>query len=146
MSTNGPEQNLSNHARFVPGYHYVGVPLVMANFVWCAWRMLKVQSADNGMHLLVAVILFVVLWFARVFPLKAQDRVIRLEERLRMVQLLPADMHGRINDFSSGQLIALRFASDAELPELAKRVLAESMTPKAIKSSVRNWRADHHRV
>jgi hypothetical protein len=85
--------------------------------------------------------------FARVFALKAQDRVIRLEERMRMRELLPADLQGRINDFSPDQLVALRFASDAELPALSAAVLAGNIQKRAeIKKMIKSWRADHCRV
>ena len=85
--------------------------------------------------------------FARVFALKAQDRVIRLEERLRMRELLPADLKSRIQEFSADQLIALRFASDAELPDLAATVLRDNIQARdAIKKMVKDWRADEQRV
>lgn len=86
-------------------------------------------------------------WYTRAFPIGVQDRVIRLEERLRMERLLPADLKPRIGDFSTDQLIALRFASDAELPDLARRVLEEDMTDRdAIKRAVKGWRPDHQRI
>lgn len=85
--------------------------------------------------------------FARVFALKAQDRVIRLEERMRMRELLPAEVQGRIQEFTADQLIALRFASDAELPELAATVLRDNIVARdAIKKLVKDWRTDDHRV
>ncbi|MEJ2203706.1 MAG: DUF6526 family protein [Gemmatimonadota bacterium] len=91
--------------------------------------------------------LILVSYYARTFALGVQDRLIRLEERLRMERLLPDDLRARIGEFSTEQLVGLRFASDDELPELARRVLAEGITDrKVIKKSVGNWRADHQRI
>ena len=86
-------------------------------------------------------------WYLRTFPLKAQDRIIRLEETLRLERLLPADLKPRIGDLRPGQLIALRFASDEELPDLTRAVLAGEVTGSdEIKKRARNWRADHFRM
>jgi hypothetical protein len=84
---------------------------------------------------------------ARMFALTVQDRVIRLEERLRYQRLLPADLQPRIGEFTVNQLVSLRFASDAELPALARRVLDEKMNErKAIKQLVKSWRPDYLRA
>ena len=97
--------------------------------------------------LVVAVSLILMYWYMRVFAVTVQDRVIRLEERLRMAALLPTELQRRIPEFSPEQLVALRFASDGELPVLARRVLDEKIAdPKAIKQMVREWRADHLRA
>jgi hypothetical protein len=86
-------------------------------------------------------------FFARLFALAVQDRVIRLEERLRLERLLPPDLQPRIQDFATAQLVALRFASDAELPALARKVLAENITDrKVIKRMIQNWRPDYQRA
>jgi hypothetical protein len=95
------------------------------------------------MSLFVAVALVLLFFFARIFALRVQDRVIRLEMRLRMAQVLPADLRGRINEFTVNQLCSLRFASDAELAELARKVLDEKLDDrKSIKKMIRNWEAD----
>ena len=102
---------------------------------------------DASLHVLVAVALIIVALFARVFALKAQDRVIRLEMRLRMLELLPEDRQGRINDFTPTQMVGLRFASDAELPKLARKVLDENITKATpIKKMVTDWQGDYFRV
>jgi hypothetical protein len=102
---------------------------------------------DNGVTFLLAVGLILVAWFVRAFPLGVQDRVIRLEERLRLERLLPGDLKARIGDFTTNQLVGLRFASDEELPGLARRVLDEGISDrKTIKQAVKNWRADYQRI
>jgi cell division protein FtsL len=99
------------------------------------------------LNLFLAVALLILAFLARLFALGVQDRVIRLEERLRYQQLLPQDLKARINEFTTKQLVALRFASDAELPAVARKVLAEKMEErKAIKQMIQNWRADYQRI
>lgn len=140
-------QTLENHERWVLPYHFVSLPVFALNLVWALYRLVPDFSADAVIGALLAVALLLVSFFARVFPLAAQDRVIRLEERLRMRELLPDDLQPRINDFTTSQLIALRFASDAELPTLARRVLDENLTTrKAIKQQIQTWRPDYQRV
>lgn len=140
-------QNFANHARLVPGYHFVTFGLLAINLGWSIYRLVKIQSWDAAVVLGLAVALVLLFFYARLFPLAAQDRLIRLEERLRMATLLPADLKPRIGDFTTAQLIALRFASDAELPDLARRVLDEGLTDrKAIKRLIKEWRADYCRV
>ena len=140
-------QTYANHARMVPGYHYVTGPLVLAYLVWSAWRAGTLRDAASLHDLVGALALFGVYAFTRLFPLKAQDRVIRLEERLRLERLLPEALRPRIAELTAGQLIALRFASDAEVVSLVPRVLAgEFPSNKAIKQAIRDWRADHFRV
>jgi hypothetical protein len=96
---------------------------------------------------LLAAALVVLVFYARLFPLAVQDRLIRLEERLRSERLLPADLRPRIGEFSADQLVALRFASDVELPVLARKVLDEKLTDrKAIKKLIKNWKPDYQRA
>lgn len=140
-------QNYSNHARFVPLFHFVTFGILTVNVLWAGYKLVRGFSPDALMALLVAVALVLLAWYCRIFPLTAQDRVIRLEERLRLARLLPADQQARIDELRPRQLVALRFASDAELPGLVARVLAGELTdPKAIKQAIQNWRADHLRV
>jgi hypothetical protein len=140
------EQNFKNHARLDPSFHIfltlgallllvASIVQVVRDFSW--WGILRVFG----------VVWLIVLQFkVRLYALKVRDRVIRLEERLRMAQLLPEPLKARIPEFTEAQLIALRFASDAELPELAQRTLDEKLEPKAIKQAVKNWRPDYWRV
>ena len=128
-------------------YHYVLAAILLVNFGTMAYRAFRQPDMYHLWTVVMAAALIMIALFARVFALKAQDRVIRLEERLRMRELLPADLRGRIQEFTAEQLIALRFASDAELPELAATVLRDNIQPRdAIKKLVKDWRADDHRV
>jgi hypothetical protein len=141
------EQNFANHARFVPPYHYVAFPILLANLIWRVLGLFDGITVDASLNLLVAVALIIVALFARLFALGAQDRVIRLEMRLRLRELLPEALQGRINDFTPTQMVGLRFASDAELPDLARKVLDENITKATpIKEMVTNWQPDHFRV
>jgi hypothetical protein len=140
-------QNFKNHARFVPAFHFFVGPVFLINIVWSVVRVVRSFSFGTIVSLLVAIALFVLAFTARIFALTVQDRVIRLEMRLRMQQTLPPDLLPRIPEFTVSQLVSLRFASDAELPDLARKALQENLTErKAIKALVRNWQPDHLRA
>jgi Family of unknown function (DUF6526) len=142
-----PTQSYANHARMVPGFHYVTGACVLIFTGWSIWHAMSTRSADAHFEMLGAFGLLGTFWYARSFPLKAQDRVIRLEERIRLTRLVPDDLRQRVDELSAKQLIALRFASDGEVPELVRWVLTDNVTDsKAIKQRIRSWRADHHRV
>jgi hypothetical protein len=143
----GEVQSLKNHARFVPAFHFFVAPVFILNIVWSVVRVVRSFSFGTIVSLLVATALFVLAFTARIFALTVQDRVIRLEMRLRMQQTLPPDLMPRIPEFTVSQLVALRFASDAELPGLARKVLQENLTErKAIKALVQNWQPDYLRA
>lgn len=136
-------QNFQNHTRIVPAYHMFTFGLIVINALWSIYRVATDFSADRLMTLFVAVALVMVFFFARTFALTVQDRVIRLEMRLRLAQLLPPDLRPRINELTIDQLCALRFASDAELPELTRRVLIDHVGDrKTIKQMIKTWEAD----
>ena len=140
-------QTFENHARIVPAYHYVAFPLFAVNFFFALYQAVTAFSWGNLVALGVAVALILLFFLARVMALTVQDRVIRLEETLRMRALLPPDLQPRIGEFTVRQFVALRFASDAELPGLARQVLdGQVRDQKAIKKMVREWRADHQRA
>lgn len=136
-------QNFENHARFFPLFHFVVAPIFLLNIVWSIVRVVRHVSFGTVVSLLVALALFLLALAARVMALKVQDRVIRVEMRLRLQQQLPSELRARIPEFTLDQLISLRFASDAELPSLAQRVLDEKLTSrKVIKKMVREWQPD----
>lgn len=138
-------QNLANHARYVPGYHYVLFGLLVANLLYALYS-LRHFNGRSFFGLVVAVSLILIAWYEREFVLTVQNRVIRLEETLRIQRLCP-DLAPRAAGLRAGQFVALRFASDAELPGLLKKVLDEDIRDlKEIKRQVREWRADHLRA
>ena len=139
-------QTRSNHARIDPSFHYFLLPLSLLLFVWTIVRFVRHPGANSA---LLAVAIFLIAFTAlkaRQYAMKVQDRVIRLEERLRLTALLPDSQRARIGELTEGQLIALRFASDAELPTLAAKALDERLAPADIKKAIRNWRPDYFRV
>src|SRR6266852_8122022 len=136
------EQNYANHGRNVPLFHFFALPMLLINFFWSIYRW-KVSgfSLDGFVSLVVALALLLGFLSARMMALSVQDRVIRLEERVRYERLIPADLTPRIGDFTVSQFVSLRFASDAELPALARKVLDEKLDQrKAIKQLVKNWK------
>ncbi|HEX3528461.1 MAG TPA: DUF6526 family protein [Thermoanaerobaculia bacterium] len=142
-------QSFQNHRKYVPMFHFVTLGILAVNLLWSAYRLFTGAGPifDRILAVLVAFALAVLAFYARTFALGAQDRVIRLEERLRLARLLPADLQPRIDDLSRGQLIALRFAGDAETPDLVRKVLAENITKQNdIKKLIKDWRADHFRA
>lgn len=150
---NHTPQNLSNHTRFDPWFHFfVGPVLILALILSLVHFFAHLSEGGFRDHfhaallVLFAFALLVLALKARLYALKVQDRVIRLEERLRLMQLLPEPLRARIPEFNEDQLIALRFASDAELPKLAERALNEKLNRKQIKQAIQNWRPDYWRV
>ena len=140
-------QSFAKHARIVPGYHFVTFGILLVNLVWTVREAVRAFSFDELIEVALAVALILMFIYARLFALGVQDRVIRLEERLRMERLLPADLKPRIEEFSVPQLVALRFAGDEELPALARKVLDENIADrKAIKQLIKKWRPDFQRA
>ncbi|MBL7708063.1 MAG: hypothetical protein JNJ86_03285 [Chitinophagaceae bacterium] len=140
------EQNFKNHTRIVPGYHGVSFLLILAGLVGSIVNLFHADAATHYSAALIVVIFIVLIclfFYARLFALRAQDRAIRAEENFRHYILTgkPHDKNLRL-----GQIIALRFASDEEMPALAKRAVEEKLSQKQIKQAIQNWRADHHRV
>ena len=140
-------QNFENHTRVVPPYHMFALPVFMINLVW---RLVQLKDGINFasiMNVLLAAAFVVAVLYARLFSLTVQDRVIRLEMRLRLERLLPPDLRSRIPEFTVAQLISLRFAADDELAPLARQVLDEKLNDrKSIKQRVKNWRPDYMRA
>lgn len=142
------EQTLANHTRIVPAFHIVALPILGLNLADQIYRMVRIGiSFDSVVSLLLAIALILVALYARMFALTVQDRVIRLEMRLRLEGVLPPDLKPLIPKFSVNQLVALRFASDAELPSLCRRVLEEKLTKRgSIKQLIKTWKADYLRA
>jgi len=147
-------QSHSNHTRWDPLFHFFLLPLAAIVFFGIAFHSIRdmirhpaVESTVHAViHLVLGAALIVLVVKVRLYPVKVQDRVIRLEERLRLATLLPENLRSRIPELSEDQLCGLRFASDAELPALVQRVLNEKLDRAAIKKSIQNWRADNWRV
>jgi hypothetical protein len=140
-------QDLKSHGRFDPPYHFFLTIIFVANLVIAIEH--AVHSAHAFMAWWLVVLSFagiVLLYRMRTYPLKVQDRVIRLEERLRLQSLAPAEWHTQIYRLSEDQLIGLRFAGDDEVVELAKQALEHNLNRKQIKERIRSWRPDHWRV
>jgi uncharacterized protein (UPF0548 family) len=147
MSAPTQAQSFANHSRYVPGFHFVASSLVIIIFGWALYRLATLRSAESVLGVLVAVVLVLQFWYLRAFPVAVQDRLICLEERLRISKLLSPDLQAKCEALTASQLIALRFASDAELPEMAKKVLAEGIADrKSIKRLIVNWRPDYMRA
>lgn len=141
------KQSFSNHTRWVPAFHFVAFPILLVNAGWAIYRLVAGVSFEATLNVLVAIALLISLFVARLFAVRAQDRVIRLEMRLRMRELLPADLQGRINEFTPQQMVGLRFAGDGELPALARRVLDENIADATpIKKLITDWQGDYYRV
>jgi hypothetical protein len=139
-------QTLKNHVRFLPPFHFFVVPVLLINFLNEIRHVYAYPSRSTVWALVVAAALLMLALLARSMAVTVQNRVIRLEMRYRLKDILPIDLQGRIADLTPQQLIALRFASDEEMPVLVREVLAGSLaTPKAIKQRVRNWQGNYLR-
>ena len=139
-------QSFANHTRLDPPFHFFLLPLGLVAIILSVIRIIRDPSIASILLVVLAIGFVVIATKARVYALKVQDRVIRLEERLRLAMLMPEAARARIGELTESQLIALRFASDAELPGLAMRALQEGLTGKQIKSSIQSWRGDYFRV
>ena len=142
-------QSFKNHTRFFPPFHFVLMPILLADVILAIWATVRHWPAHHYLHLwwiVMALVLFIMAGTLRGATLRVQDRIIRLEEQLRLADLLPESQLGLIEKLTIRQLIALRFASDAEAPALANRAVAEGLTEKQIKQAVVNWKADDHRA
>ena len=142
------EQNLANHGKVVPIFHYFAIPVMLANFIWSIVRLWTAGfSFATIFGVIVAAALVIVTFEARLFALAVQDRVIRLEERLRYEKSLPEELRWRADELTVNQFVALRFASDDELAALMRKVLDEKLDQrKAIKQQIKNWRPDYLRA
>ncbi|MGD1064643.1 MAG: DUF6526 family protein [Terracidiphilus sp.] len=145
MSKSQP-QNLKNHARFDPPFHFVLLIVFLANLIISIVYVVKHPCFYSAWFVVLSVAAILALLKMRLYPLKVQDRVIRLEERIRLQALAPSEWHTQIYRLSEDQLIGLRFASDDEVVELAKQALEHNLTRKQIKERIKDWRGDYWRV
>lgn len=140
-------QTYANHMRLHPPFHYFLAPGALVLLVLTVINVFRhYPQLDAWILLLMAILFFASLFLVRLYPLRAQDRIIRLEERLRLEKVLAAGFVRRIPELTEAQLIALRFASDSELPALVEKVLATKISARDIKKNIVTWRADTFRV
>jgi hypothetical protein len=145
MSQSG--QTYATHTRFLPPFHFFVLPVLIVNVFVTAWSVVQAPSASTGFTCVVALALLLGMLMSRVMAVAVQDRVIRLEMRLRLREVLPADLHERVKDLTREQFVGLRFAGDRELPDLVRRALAGELTSKkAIKLAVKDWQGDYLRA
>jgi hypothetical protein len=145
-------QNFKNHSRFDPLFHFFLIPMLFLNFAFSIYATIRSWNAWPPYHhhhlwwIAMSIFLFVLTGKSRGYALKNQDRIIRLEEQLRLADLLPESQLSLIDKLAVDQFIALRFASDPEVAALAARAVAENLHPKQIKQAIVTWRPDYDRV
>lgn len=140
-------QNYSNHRKFFPLFHFFVVPVLLLNVINAGRHVWLSPNRSNGFALLVAIGILASVFAARVMALKVQDRVIRMEMTQRMQGCLPAELQARIGELTPGQMVALRFASDRELADLMRDVLAGKLKGQnAIKKEIKEWQGDFLRA
>ena len=139
-------QSFKNHTRLLPLFHFFVIPVLLGNLLNMIWHVIQTPSAGTAWAMVVAAALLTLASVARTMALTVQNRVIRLEMRHRLKESLPSDLQNRIKELTPKQLIALRFASDDEMPTLVREVLAGNLTSqRAIKERVKNWQGDYLR-
>jgi hypothetical protein len=139
-------QDFRNHARFDPPYHMVLFAVLLVNLAIAITYTVTHFSIFSGWLTIMSIAVFIPFAKLRTYPLKVQDRVIRLEERIRLQALAPSEWHAQIYRLSEDQLIGLRFAADEEVVELAKEALEGNLSRKQIKERIKDWRADEWRI
>jgi hypothetical protein len=140
-------QSAASHAQWTPGYHFFASPLAVIYLIWAIKRAMTLRDMESHFILVGAFALVGTVAMLRLGTVRVQDRIIRLEERLRLARILPADLQPRIEEIRVSHLIALRFASDGEVTELVRKVLANpDIKPKEIKGMIKQWRSDFFRV
>jgi hypothetical protein len=141
------KQNYKNHTRWFPLFHFVIMPLLLGNLVWQSYQLYYDRSWDRAEWVGMAVVFVLMTLVGRLQALRVQDRLIRLEERLRFSKVLSAELAATASDLKVGEMIALRFASDDELGDLVTKVANKELkTQKEIKLAIKDWQADHLRV
>lgn len=139
-------QSFSHHSRYDPPFHFFIVPVFVVTLIVTLIKLFRSPSLWSGWVVVFMLAAVGAAFKARLYALRVQDRVIRLEERLRVAALVDQVWRPRITELSESQLIGLRFASDAELPALAARALSEKMSCSEVKKAIKDWRPDYFRV
>jgi hypothetical protein len=139
-------QTLANHARFDPLFHFFALPVVFLTVIVAIVHFVQRRNFFSAWLVVFVIAMVIVTLRARMNALKVQDRLIRLEERERIAGLVSQALRSRIAELTEGQLIGLRFASDAEIPALVKETLDQELSRSDIKKAIKNWRADYFRV
>jgi len=139
-------QTFANHGRYDPLYHFFVLPVFLLLAIAATVHFIRRPGWHSGLMFIAAVALAIAILKIRSYALRVQDRVIRLEERLRLAGLLPEPLRSRIPELTETQLIALRFASDAEVAKLTERALNEKLSRADIKKSIQTWRPDYWRI
>lgn len=139
-------QSYTNHVKWDPPFHFFLVPVAVAQVIFALVHLFRFPSLGSGWFLVLSVAFLVTIGRMRAYGAGVQDRVIRLEERLRMSQILQEPLRSRIGELSDKQLVGLRFASDSELPALVQRALDEKLSLGDIKKAVTSWRPDYSRI
>ena len=145
MSKSSP-QNFKNHGRIDPPFHMVLATVLFVNLVMVGIYAYNNWSLFTGWLVILSIAVWIPVLKLRLYPLKVQDRVIRLEERLRLQALAPAEWHAQIYKLTEDQLVGLRFAADDEVVALAKEALEQNLTRKQIKERIKSWRPDEWRI
>jgi len=139
-------QSFSSHAKFDPPFHFFVLPVLLLNIFVVAYLLIRHPGIGGAWLLLVSVALLVLAARLRSWATHLQDRVIRVEERIRLAAILPEPLRARIAELSDSQIVGLRFASDAELPALFQRAVDEKLSRADIKKAITDWRPDYSRV
>lgn len=139
-------QSFKNHAKLDPLFHFLILPVALITVLIAAYQITQRQTLADAWFFVMSVATLLAFLKIRTYSLKVQDRVIRLEETLRMQRVLPDTLKSRIGELTEGQFVALRFAPDAELTSLVEKTLANKLSNKEIKASIVNWRPDFFRV
>ncbi len=139
-------QTFANHARRDPLFHFFTVPVFMLAVIAALLHFIRHPGWHSGAFFVLSVAALIAVFKLRLYALRVQDRVIRLEERLRLATLLPEPLRSRMPELTEDQLIALRFAADGELPKLTERALSEHLSRADIKKAIQVWRPDYWRV